>query len=86
MKSLTYQSLSSFPRPVVDRHEYVIGVVVGHPKGQPVWWTQISKRVLKDVKRLQRNGLFSSYGQSESRIRFGIGFGEEYAVSSACPP
>jgi hypothetical protein len=76
-----YRVAISMPRPLVDRHDYVIAAVAGGPKGQPGWWSQITERVLRDIKRMQRNGLFSSSDASESRIRFGIGFGEEYAVS-----
>lgn len=80
----------SMPRPVVDRHEYVIGVVAGSPKFQSGWWSQIVKKVLQDIKRMERNDLFSSgdlnspLGASTSRIRFGIGFGEAYPVSPKC--
>ncbi|KAJ7936169.1 hypothetical protein B0H13DRAFT_2303888 [Mycena leptocephala] len=68
------------PRPFVDRNDVVMGVVAGGPKGNAEWWDHVTQRVFGDMARLYRNGDFSDLGERESRVRFGVGYGEEYAV------
>ncbi|KAJ7834494.1 hypothetical protein B0H13DRAFT_2426875 [Mycena leptocephala] len=67
------------PRAIVDRKNVVMGVVAGAPKGQGKWWDDINKRLFSAMVRLYRNGDFSDLGEAESRIRFGVSFGEDYA-------
>ncbi|KAJ7756764.1 hypothetical protein DFH07DRAFT_773000 [Mycena maculata] len=48
--------------PLVDKRNYVMAVIAGPPKGEIAWW---------------RNAVFPYLGHEESRVRFGIGYGEE---------
>jgi hypothetical protein len=57
-----------------------MGVIAGGPKGNHELWIQVNKWLLGAMVRLYRNGDFSDLGEGESRVHFGIGYGEEYAV------
>ncbi|KAJ7652312.1 hypothetical protein B0H17DRAFT_1214977 [Mycena rosella] len=68
------------PRPVIDHHGYVIAAVADGPKGEALLWNSAIKEAGKSMRRMFRNGLFSGDGDTDSRVRFGIGYGEEYAA------
>ncbi|KAJ7139368.1 hypothetical protein C8R44DRAFT_867519 [Mycena epipterygia] len=68
------------PQPMLDRHDYVMAVLADAPKGQSEWWGSIAKQTTKDLARLHRNSDFTRFGELESRVTFGTGFGLSYAV------
>ncbi|KAJ6447423.1 hypothetical protein C8R47DRAFT_1231436, partial [Mycena vitilis] len=63
-------------RPLVDGQDIVIGVVVGAPKDQEAWWAQVNKRASSDLTRIYHRGNFTDLGEAETRLTYGIGFGE----------
>ncbi|KAJ6544606.1 hypothetical protein DFH09DRAFT_1088473 [Mycena vulgaris] len=71
---------NDLPRPIIDNHDYVMAVIAGAPKDQMAWWAELNTAALQDLRRLARNGDFTHLGEGESHVRFGIGFGEEYAA------
>ncbi|KAJ7919702.1 hypothetical protein B0H13DRAFT_1868288 [Mycena leptocephala] len=68
------------PRPVIDRHSYIMAVIVGAPKGEESWWADIIKQAFKDLDHLRRHGDFSDIRAGEIQLRLGVTFGEEDAA------
>ncbi|KAJ7766364.1 hypothetical protein DFH07DRAFT_769906 [Mycena maculata] len=63
--------------PLVDKRNYVMAVIAGPPKGEIAWWVHVLKQAKQHMGRLYRNAVFPYWGHEESRVRFGIGYGEE---------
>ncbi|KAJ7105141.1 hypothetical protein C8R43DRAFT_1132018 [Mycena crocata] len=62
--------------PVVDKCDYVMGIVVGAPKDQDERWVHVIRHFGSAMGRLYHSGYFPNFGKQEARVRFGIGFGE----------
>ncbi|KAJ7095497.1 hypothetical protein C8R43DRAFT_1141751 [Mycena crocata] len=61
--------------PVVDKCDYVMGIVVGAPKDQDERWVHVIRHFGSAMGRLYHSGYFPNFGK-QGRVRFGIGFGE----------
>jgi hypothetical protein len=79
--SFTHCEPTSKPRAIIDRHSYIIGVVVGGPKGEEAWWASTIRSAFKEVERLRRYGDFTDRYGGDARFRLGITYGEEVRVS-----
>ncbi|KAJ7468415.1 hypothetical protein B0H11DRAFT_2238881 [Mycena galericulata] len=62
--------------PLIDEKGYVMAVIAGPPKGERLSWVQLIQHADKAMGRVYRNTVFPNLGREESRVRFGIGFGE----------
>jgi hypothetical protein len=76
-------TLDSKPRPLIDRHTFIMAVVAGAPKNNGLWWEHIHRGAVKALNRVFRDFDFQEL-EGDRCIRFGITFGEEYAVSLPC--
>ncbi|KAJ7817504.1 hypothetical protein B0H14DRAFT_3474595 [Mycena olivaceomarginata] len=71
--------------PLVDHNTLVMAAVAGAPKNSGLWWEGIHRGALKALNRVFRDFDFGEL-RGDSRIRFGITFGEEYAAPLVtCP-
>ncbi|KAJ7079866.1 hypothetical protein C8R43DRAFT_1143185 [Mycena crocata] len=67
--------VDDLPHPLIDKHNKVMAVVAGAPKGDEIFWRDINERATKDATRLHSRGEFSLSSQ-EQFIQFGFSFGE----------
>jgi hypothetical protein len=77
--------LYSKPRPLVDRNDMIMTVVAGAPKHNALWWDDVVRGAVKDLEQVHRDSDFSDV-EGQAHLRFGITFGEDYAVSSRPNP
>ncbi|KAJ6513591.1 hypothetical protein C8R47DRAFT_1206908 [Mycena vitilis] len=68
------------PRAVIDPATYVLGVIVGAPKGEGEWWANIIDEGAKVLDRASRNADFHNLAEGQRRLRLGVAFGEEEAA------
>ncbi|KAJ7493143.1 hypothetical protein B0H11DRAFT_1911570 [Mycena galericulata] len=62
--------------PLIDEKGYVMALIAGPPKGEKLSWVHLMQHADKAMGRVYRNTVFPNLGREESRVRFGIGFGE----------
>ncbi|KAJ7439286.1 hypothetical protein B0H11DRAFT_1934715 [Mycena galericulata] len=62
--------------PLIDNKGYVTAVIAGPPKDQKRLWVHVMQHANKAMGRIYRNAVFPNLGHEESRVRFGIGFGD----------
>ncbi|KAJ7481409.1 hypothetical protein B0H11DRAFT_2232906 [Mycena galericulata] len=80
MGHVLYEIDSAALMPLIDSKQYVMAVISGPPKGEAAAWDPITKKAAQAMSRLERNGVFAAMGTRESRVQFGLGFGEAGAV------
>jgi hypothetical protein len=59
-----------------------MAVIAAPPQDVYEWWMSMVKNADTDLCRFYRNGNFAHLGEAESRVRFGIDFGDDWAVST----
>jgi hypothetical protein len=59
-----------------------MAVIAAPPQDVYEWWMSMVKNADTDLRCLYRNGNFAHLGEAESRVRFGIDFGDDWAVST----
>ncbi|KAJ7430898.1 hypothetical protein B0H11DRAFT_1942472 [Mycena galericulata] len=62
--------------PLIDNKGYVTAVIAGPPKDQKRLWVHVMQHADKAMRRVYRNTVFPNLGDKESRVRFGVGFGD----------
>ncbi|KAJ7123798.1 hypothetical protein C8R43DRAFT_1135849 [Mycena crocata] len=67
-------TLHELPRPLVDKKNFIMGVISAGPKGGEVSWNGIITDAARDLARAYRRGTFADFGEKESVISLGIGF------------
>ncbi|KAJ6460163.1 hypothetical protein C8R47DRAFT_1226389 [Mycena vitilis] len=65
---------------IIDPATYVLGVIVGAPKGEGEWWANIIDEGAKVLDRASRNADFHNLAEGQRRLRLGVAFGEEEAA------
>ncbi|KAJ7909712.1 hypothetical protein B0H13DRAFT_1877518, partial [Mycena leptocephala] len=69
--------LGSLVRSSYRVHKLIDGCCA--PQDVYAWWMSMVKKADTDLRRLYRNGNFAHLGETESRVRFGIDFGYDWA-------